>query len=132
MRAFSLVYTHVWWGPCYKKDSHECEGFIILLQKQRWSRLVHVTNLSKYCRKPLLVSIFSSQPSLLMATGGKGGGCYGLLGEREVKTPDASSMVFLLAVSLATLWLSLLRRSWEQKMGYYFLYFMTAAGGDRL
>lgn len=35
----------------------------------------------------------------------------GLLGEREVNTPEASSMVFLRAVSLATLWLSRLRRS---------------------
>ena len=35
----------------------------------------------------------------------------GLLGERVVNTPEASSMVFLRAVSLATLWLSLLRRS---------------------
>lgn len=35
----------------------------------------------------------------------------GLLGEREVNTPDASSMVFRRAVSLATLWLSRLRRS---------------------
>lgn len=35
----------------------------------------------------------------------------GLLGEREVNTPEASSMVFRRAVSLATLWLSRLRRS---------------------
>lgn len=35
----------------------------------------------------------------------------GLLGERVVNTPEASSMVFLRAVSLATLWLSRLRRS---------------------
>lgn len=35
----------------------------------------------------------------------------GLLGERVANTPEASSMVFLRAVSLATLWLSRLRRS---------------------
>ena len=40
-------------------------------------------------------------------------GDQGLLGER-VNTPEASSMVFLRAVSLATLWLSRLRRSWRQ------------------
>lgn len=38
----------------------------------------------------------------------------GLLGERVVNTPEASSMVFLRAVSFATLWLSRLSRSWEQ------------------
>lgn len=38
-----------------------------------------------------------------------------LLGEREAKTPDVSSIVFLRAVSLATLWLSRLRRSWTKK-----------------
>lgn len=45
----------------------------------------------------------------------------GLLGERLLKTPDASSMVFLLAVSLATLWWSLLRRSWRDEQALWFL-----------
>lgn len=39
------------------------------------------------------------------------GEVHGLLGEREAKTPEVSSIVFLRAVSLATLWLSRLRRS---------------------
>lgn len=43
------------------------------------------------------------------------GEVHGLLGEREAKTPDVSSIVFLRAVSLATLWLSRLRRSWTKK-----------------
>lgn len=33
-----------------------------------------------------------------------------------MNTPDASSMVFLRAVSFATLWLSRLRRSWGQNI----------------
>ena len=40
----------------------------------------------------------------------------GLLGERDVNTPEASSMVFLRAVSLATLWLRRLSRSWGQNI----------------
>ncbi len=80
--------------------------------------------LTKCQRKtcPLPVTVSCIDVSLLVRTAHsvccaeQDEAAQGLLGEREVNTPEASSMVFLRAVSLATLWLSRLRRSWGQNI----------------
>lgn len=72
--------------------------------------------------RPPHVTVFCTDVSLLVGTvhsiccAEQEAGAQGLLGEREANTPEASSIVFLRAVSLATLWLSRLRRSWEQSI----------------